>query len=86
MQEQLDRVLDHWYPWKDWDRHSSIPEGALDLWFNDSQSKDLEITDKFKEDVDEVEPRKRAHWLIVPDGKLAFIILCDQFTRSVYRG
>jgi len=43
------------------------------------------IKEKFQQDVEAAASGDLDHWLEDAQGKLAFILLCDQFTRNIYR-
>ena len=43
------------------------------------------MTEKFKEHVEAAGRGERDHWKSDKDGRLAFILLCDQFPRNIYR-
>ena len=40
----------------------------------------------FKQDLEDVGHQTVRNWMGDRDGKLAIIILCDQFSRNIYRG
>jgi len=40
----------------------------------------------FKRDLQDIGHHTVRHWMGDRDGKLAVIILCDQFSRNIYRG
>ena len=43
------------------------------------------MTDMFKGDLDAAGRGEREHWKQDRDGRLAYILLCDQFARNIYR-
>jgi uncharacterized protein (DUF924 family) len=58
---------------------------ARELWWNGTPELDVEITGKFgalliKADAGRLDP-----WANSPDGALALILLCDQFSRNIHR-
>lgn len=62
----------------------------LDFWFNKvsswfSKDNDTLITELFKEILIKGENNELEHWKETYEGKLAYIILFDQFTRNIYR-
>ena len=69
-----------------WDRDTSMPPQMMKRWFGGRPNGDLEITNLFKKDLVDVGHGNVRHWLNDRDGRLATIILCDQFSRNIYRG
>jgi uncharacterized protein (DUF924 family) len=55
-------------------------------WFGGGPVIDHEISEMFKCDLIDIGERVLIHWSGDRDGKLATIILCDQFSRNIYRG
>lgn len=55
-------------------------------WFGGGPYVDQEITEMFKQDLVDLGHGKLRHWMGDKDGILATIILCDQFSRNIYRG
>ena len=55
-------------------------------WFGRGKNTDKEISLLFKQDLVDVGQAKLNHWQSDKMGKLAIIILCDQFSRNIYRG
>jgi len=47
---------------------------------------DQEITDMFRQDLIDIGHGKVRHWMGTRDGILATIILCDQFSRNIFKG
>ena len=69
-----------------WDRHSNLPASMMKRWFGGAPNIDQEISTMFKLDLEDVGHQNVRHWLGDRDGKLAIIILCDQYSRNIYRG
>ena len=46
---------------------------------------DSYITEHYKDDLLKLEKGEYEEWLQDKDGKLAAIILCDQFSRNIFR-
>ena len=55
-------------------------------WFRKSDRLDAEIRDNFEVTYEQVVAGETAHWRDVPDGRLAEIIVLDQFSRNMFRG
>ena len=47
---------------------------------------DREITEKFADTYAEIRAGHREHWLDNPHGRLAYVIVLDQFARNMFRG
>ena len=80
--ESEDQVKDR----EAWDRHSYMPPQMMKKWFGGSPTTDLEISNFFKQDLEDVGHGAVRSWLGDRDGRLAIIILCDQLSRSIFRG
>ena len=83
-QARIDAVLAFWFKAKE----LSAPQidGRMDIWFGDDPVFDHEIEENFSGDVDLASAGKLDHWAADPRGRLALIILLDQFRRNIYRG
>jgi uncharacterized protein (DUF924 family) len=47
---------------------------------------DREITERFGEVLEQARRGELDHWAEAPRGRLALIIVLDQFSRNIYRG
>lgn len=56
------------------------------IWFGSSPELDQTIRDRFGSQVEAAAEGRLDAWLEFPYGRLAAIILLDQFTRNIYRG
>src|ERR1700744_5574474 len=56
-----------------------------ELWWNGSPELDAEITDRFAGLLEQATAGALDHWVNSPDGALALILLCDQFSRNIHR-
>ena len=83
---KIQAVVNYWYPWAEWDRHTSVQPDAQKRWFGGGAEIDSAITAAFKEDLDACGRGERDHWKTDKFGALAFIILCDQYSRNIFRG
>lgn len=54
-------------------------------WFEKSTDLDLQIKKRFEDTYNEVVVGETAHWRNTPEGRLAEIIVLDQFARNMYR-
>lgn len=81
---EIDQVLDFWFG-------ACGPDGALDpakqkMWFGDGRRHDAAIRDRFgalhaRASRGELE----SGWAATPRGRMALVLLLDQFSRHVYR-
>ncbi len=56
------------------------------LWFSANAQLDASIRERFGSQVEAAAAGELDPWLSFPYGRLAAIILLDQFTRNIYRG
>ena len=82
-QIRVDAILYFWFQEKD----LSAPQidGRMDIWFGGDPVFDEEIVKEFGEDLELASQGKLDHWAHNPRGRLALILLLDQFRRNVYR-
>ena len=82
-QARIDAVLTFWFK----DRQLSAPQidGRMDIWFGEDAMFDEEIVREFAGDVKIASAGKLDHWASESRGRLALIILLDQFRRNIYR-
>lgn len=55
-------------------------------WFASSREFDQTITDLFGDTVKAALNGKLSHWQQTLEGQMALVLVCDQFTRNIYRG
>lgn len=77
-------VLTYWFGNKTIIFHHIEERNAL--WFHAHPKTDAEIKEKFSDLLIEVKNGQHEDWLDTPQGRLAYIIVLDQFSRVVYRG
>ncbi len=56
------------------------------LWFAKDPAFDRHFRDRFLDLHDDAAAGARDHWLAVPEGALALVLLLDQFPRNAFRG
>jgi uncharacterized protein (DUF924 family) len=81
---EIKEVLDYWF--SDSDLDSLTLDSRMDRWFGSSSDLDAEIVERFGELVDKASGDELDAWAEEPEGRLALIILLDQFRRNIYRG
>jgi uncharacterized protein (DUF924 family) len=77
-------ILDFWFG-SLVDAELITPE-RTQLWFSGSPEVDDEIRDLFEDDLMKAIAGDYDHWADDPLGRLALIILLDQFSRNIFRG
>jgi uncharacterized protein (DUF924 family) len=85
MVDRIDRILSYWF--KDTDDQTVITKDSeiIKFWFMKSEETDAEIKKNFEGDILRARKGKYESWLETPKGRLALIILFDQFPRNIYR-
>jgi uncharacterized protein (DUF924 family) len=79
------RVLEFWF--SDSELNSPRVDSRMDRWFGDGDNAlNQRIRDNFEELVESASAGDLDTWTHTPDGRLALIILLDQFRRHIYRG
>jgi len=84
MTNRIEDILDFWFgsfptPYS--------PDGSKsDMWFKNGAAYDTEIFIKFGIDYEKAINGELDHWVDSHRGRLALIILLDQFSRHIHRG
>ncbi len=83
-QVRIDAILTFWFK----EQQLSAPQidRRMDVWFGEDEIFDHEIRKEFADDVQLASEGKLDHWAHQPHGRLALILLLDQFRRNIYRG
>ena len=76
-------VLDFWF--NGCEQDAPHIDARMDRWFGADQDLDREIESRFGDLVKQASDGGLDHWLDEPEGRLALIILIDQFRRNIYR-
>src|SRR3712207_382489 len=58
----------------------------MQWWFAGGPEVDTEITERFGEVLEQARRGELNHWAETARGRLALIVVLDQFSRNVYRG
>ena len=77
-------VLDFWFGPADADAATRAAHAAR--WFAGEPAFDAAIAQRFASDVAAAARHQRDHWAATARGRLALILLLDQFPRHLYRG
>lgn len=81
---QINEVLGFWFG--ELSTPLQYPQEQNKIWFGGGKKLDQEITDRFESLVNDAADNKLNHWNESSRGRLALIILLDQFPRNIYRG
>jgi uncharacterized protein (DUF924 family) len=83
-QARIDAILAFWFK----EHALSAPQidRRMDIWFGEDPTFDHEIQQNFSVDVERASEGRLDHWADEPRGRLALILLLDQFRRNIYRG
>ncbi len=84
MNASIEQILEFWFGTFP-DAYSSDP-ARRDMWFKNGAAYDQEIFIKFGALYDKATHHQLDHWQEMPRGRLALIILLDQFSRHIHRG
>lgn len=82
-QLRIDTVLSFWF------RETKLTapqiDQRMDIWFGEDDVFDHECKKEFAEDVNRASEGQLNHWAHQPRGRLALILLLDQFRRNIFR-
>jgi uncharacterized protein (DUF924 family) len=79
-------VIDFWFQGMDDKTPLSKDSDIVKFWFARNEATDQEITKRFKPEINKAVSGAYDDWLEEPEGRLALIIIFDQFPRNIYRG
>ena len=77
-------ILQYWFG--ELEHEFVIPKQKSALWWTKSNATDQEIRQCFAATLDQAKAGRLATWEQTPKGRLALIILLDQFSRNIHRG
>jgi uncharacterized protein (DUF924 family) len=81
---QFHEILEFWFGSNP--DEAAVPQEKAALWWGKSAAADLEIRQRFGALLHQAAAGELCEWQAMPRGRLALILLTDQFPRSVYRG
>ncbi len=82
-----EEVLSYWFPDEDiFDADRETFGRQMQWWFQGGPEVDSEISERYGEVLEQARRGELDHWAQTPRGRLALIIVLDQFSRNVYRG
>jgi len=82
-QARIDSILSFWF--KEQELTAPQIDHRMEMWFSEDPVLDHEIEKEFGNDVSAASAGNLDHWAAEPEGRLALIILIDQFRRNIYR-
>ena len=82
-QARIEAILSFWF--KEHELTAPQIDRRMDIWFGEDSVFDHEIEKEFADDVNQACKGKLNYWASDPRGRLALIILIDQFRRNIYR-
>jgi len=82
-QRRIDAILGFWF--KEHELSAPQIDRRMDIWFGEDQAFDHEVRQEFGADVEKASAGKLNHWAGESRGRLALILLLDQFRRNIYR-
>ena len=77
---RIDTILAFWF--KEQELTAPQIDRRMDIWFGEDAVFDAEVKEKFSGDVELASAGKLNRWAAEPRGRLALIILIDQFRRK----
>lgn len=83
MPDKIHEILDFWFG--DLGRADLPTSDRTNLWFGESEKLKAEMLQLFGKQHEEAIEGKLSDWAATPRGRLALIILLDQFSRWAYR-
>jgi uncharacterized protein (DUF924 family) len=82
-QSRIEAILSFWF--KEQELSAPQIDRRMDVWFSEDPVFDHEIEKQFADDVEAACEGRLDHWGAEPHGRLALILLIDQFRRNIYR-
>jgi uncharacterized protein (DUF924 family) len=82
--EAIRRILDFWFSAAELDAPQI--DSRMERWFSTDPAVDQRIREEFSGLVDDALQGKLDHWTATTEGRLALILLLDQFCRNIHRG
>jgi len=82
-QVRIEAILAFWF--KEQQLTAPQIDGRMDVWFGEDALFDEEVARKFSDDVENASEGRLDHWAQEAHGRLALILLLDQFRRNIYR-
>jgi uncharacterized protein (DUF924 family) len=82
-----EEVLSYWFPEDDiFNADRETLGRQMQWWFQGGPEVDTEISERFGQVLEQARRGELDHWAQTARGRLALIIVLDQFSRNIYRG
>jgi uncharacterized protein (DUF924 family) len=81
-----EKVLSYWFPEGIDDADPEALRRQMQRWMAGGPEVDRETTERFGEVLEQARRGELDHWAQTARGRLALIVVLDQFSRNVYRG
>jgi uncharacterized protein (DUF924 family) len=81
-----EEVLSYWFPEGFDEADPQTRRRQAQRWMVGGPEVDREITERFGETLEQARSGELDHWAHTARGRLALIVVLDQFSRNVYRG
>ena len=80
---RIDDILSFWFK----EQQLSAPQidRRMDIWFGEDPAFDEAIKAEFEDDIEKASQGTLDYWAEEPRGRLALILLIDQFRRNIHR-
>ena len=79
----IETILTYWFGANPGE--AALAKDRADLWWSKPAEADREIRERFEGSLELAAVGKLDSWVAEPRGRLALIILADQFPRNIYR-
>ncbi len=80
---KIQAILNYWFG-ENVDRNQAATKD-FKKWFKSTPDIDNEIREKFLDDINKIASGQYDDWKQDKEGRLAAVILTDQFTRNIFR-
>jgi uncharacterized protein (DUF924 family) len=81
-----EEILSYWFPEGFNEADAETRRRQAKRWMAGGPEVDREITERFGETLEQARRGELDHWAQTARGRLALIVVLDQFSRNVYRG
>ena len=82
-----EEILSYWFPEGDiFDADQEMFGRQMQWWFGGGPEVDRGISERFGQVLEQAGKGELDHWAETPRGRLALIIVLDQFSRNIHRG
>ena len=82
--EDIRRILDFWF--SEQELNAPQIDSRMERWFGTDPQQDRRIHEEFGDLVEQALQGKLDDWAKTTEGRLALILLLDQFCRNIFRG